>query len=97
MEMLMRDISKNYFAAKRHIESKKEFAEEDEEVSIYHSYVERVRTAYQTLEPVEKLIINNEYFFENYPFWWTQLYSKSSFYRYKRNAMKHFLGTFNAI
>ena len=43
---------------------------------------------------LEQNLINNEFFYQSYHQWWTTLYSKATFYRYKKEAMQKFLGAF---
>ena len=89
-------IAKNYFTAERHIRSHIcGFASCDEVgLTAYQNYVERVICAYDNLNEEEKNIINNEYFYQDYPNWWKSLYTRSSFAYKKRSAMKRFLSYF---
>ena len=57
-------------------------------------YMQKVETAYCALDEREKNLINNEFFYQSYQEWWKPLYSKASFYRYKKEAMEKFLGAF---
>lgn len=57
-------------------------------------YMQKVETAYRALDEKERNLINNEFFFQNYHDWWIGLYSKTSFYRFKRKAMLKFLEAF---
>ena len=57
-------------------------------------YLSKVSSAFSSLEENEKNLINNEFFFQGYHNWWTSIYSKATFYRYKKNAMIKFLGAF---
>jgi hypothetical protein len=58
-------------------------------------YVKRVKDAYSKLDTLEQNFINNEFFYQDYPDWWKKLYSKTTFYRIKRQSMKDFLEAFN--
>ena len=60
----------------------------------YDVYLNKVERAYATLDPKEKNLINNEFFYQNYRDWWIGLYSKASFYRFKKQTMKKFLEAF---
>ncbi len=57
----------------------------------YSDFVNKVNNCFDRLNGIDKLFINNEFFYEEYPYWWIDIYSKSSFYRYKRKAMMSFL------
>ena len=61
----------------------------------YATYVGRVEESYRELEENQKLIVNNDFFYQNsYPYWWESYFSKSTYYRTKRAAMKKFLRKF---
>lgn len=61
------------------------------DVASINSFLEKVEKAYKTLNDLEKNLINNEFFYQSYNQWWEPLYSKASFYRYKKEAMQKFL------
>lgn len=90
-------IAHRFFAAKKmHLIAQQDtINENDFDVSLpYDAYLLKVEEAYQSLDEREKNLINNEFFFQNYRYWWTSLYSKTSFYRFKRRAMLRFLEVF---
>ncbi len=60
----------------------------------FANYIERVEKAYEMLDPIHKMFIDNEFFHSNYPFWWEGKYSTSSFYRIKADAVDSFLRYF---
>ena len=60
----------------------------------YSQYLEKVSKAFESLSESEKNLINNEFFFQSYHNWWEPVYSKATFYRYKKQAMMKFLGAF---
>ena len=60
----------------------------------YEAYLKIVENAYRSLDAKGRNLINNEFFFQNYHDWWIGLYSKTSFYRFKRKAMLKFLEAF---
>lgn len=59
-------------------------------------YVTRVKSAYGKLDRVNQMFINKEFFFEDYPYWWTKIYSRATFYRLKSKAIDSFLRNFDA-
>ena len=61
----------------------------------FDNYLLKVQKAYESLSDLEKNLINNEFFHQNYNQWWKPLYSKATFYRYKKEAMQKFLGALN--
>lgn len=57
-------------------------------------YMDKVSKAFALLSPSEKNLINNEFFYQSYNNWWESIYSKATFYRYKKRAMVKFLEAF---
>ena len=60
----------------------------------YTQYLDKVSSAFDSLSETERNLINNEFFYQGYHKWWESIYSKATFYRYKKAAMKKFLGAF---
>lgn len=60
----------------------------------YSQYLNKVCQAFASLNEMERNLINNEFFFQSYHNWWESIYSKATFYRYKKKAMLKFLGAF---
>ena len=56
--------------------------------------VNLVRNAYASLNREERTFINNEFFYQKYPYWWKDYYSFSSYRRTKYKSMTHFLEVF---
>ena len=96
----IKDIAEKYFYAKK-MEALKDgeyLAEEDfiDEYS-FANYLLKVENAYLSLTESERNLINNEYFYQSYHQWWRAIYSKATFYRFKKIAMQRFLGAFYAL
>lgn len=53
-----------------------------------------VELAYQSLDVPLKKIINNDFFYQEYPGWWKLLYSKSSYQKLRLLAINKFLEVF---
>lgn len=88
------DVAEKFFFAKKIQELKIDsFLAESglDEQCPYSSYLLKVQEAYETLNDLEKNLINNEFFYQSYNNWWKPLYSKATFYRYKKEAMRKFL------
>ncbi len=100
LNQMLNDIAERFFYAKRIKDSPEvaTLAESpfDEDYSL-DEYIGKVQKAYETLNDSEKNLINNEFFYQNYHEWWKPIYSKASFYRYKKEAMEKFLGAFYEI
>ena len=65
-----------------------------EDVDDHQEYIDKVFKAFASLSEMERNLINNEFFFQSYHNWWESIYSKATFYRYKKKAMVKFLGAF---
>ena len=91
---MIEEIAMRFFVAKKMRYHQQEGEVLNEHSSTYESYLYKVEEAYQSLNEREKNLINNEFFFQNYHDWWVGLYSKTSFYRYKKQAMLTFLEAF---
>lgn len=91
---MIEEVAYRFFIAKRLItmRQKGEILEEDNPP--YQVYLLRVEKAYRSLDERERNLINNEFFFQNYQNWWIGIYSKTSFYRFKKRAMLRFLEAF---
>ena len=89
-------IAERFFLARRirDIKNGDYLAEVDIDGDAYNQYLEKVNKAFSVLNESEKNLINNEFFFQSYHNWWEPIYSKATFYRYKKQAMMKFLGAF---
>ena len=99
LDEAMKEIADKYFYAKR-ISSLKDsdFLAEVDYIDdhAYINYANKVEEAYLSLSEAERNLINNEFFFQSYHQWWKAIYSKATFYRFKRIAMQKFIGAFYA-
>ena len=91
---MIEEVAYRFFVAKRlnSMKQKGEILEEDNPP--YLVYLLRVEKAYRSLNERERNLINNEFFFQNYQNWWIGIYSKTSFYRFKKRTMLRFLEAF---
>ena len=100
LNQMLLDISDKFFLAKKVKDNPDVLilAESpfDEDCSL-DEYISKVQQAYEALDDGEKNLINNEFFYQGYQEWWKPIYSKASFYRYKKLAMEKFLGAFYDI
>lgn len=90
------EIAKEYFVSKREINSIGGFLDPDviDDDSPFQKYIVKVNGAYCSLSDIEKAIINNDFFYQNYPMWWKNTFNRSTYYRYKNRAMTHFIEAF---
>ncbi len=56
----------------------------------YERFVFKVRNAFDRLRNLEKVFINNEFFYQDYPNWWQKDYSLARFKRMKLKSMLKF-------
>ena len=90
-------VADRFFLARRIHTLKNEdyFAENDyADDETYIQYIDKVSKAFSRLSAGERNLINNEFFFQSYHNWWEPIYSKATFYRYKKKAMMKFLEAF---
>ena len=80
------DIAKKYFECLK--------KKDQSDKCSYQSFINKVKIAYSLLDSLEQQIINNEFFFQDYPNWWKKIYPKTTFYRIKRQSMINFLEAF---
>ena len=53
-----------------------------------------IQRAYSSLIAEERIVINNEFFYQSYPGWWKKRYSPRAFHKLKERSMSHFLEAF---
>lgn len=83
-----------YFSSKKQIRDNQiySFSSGNQDTSNpFYLLISKVEHAFEELDNVEKVFINNDFFHECYPFWWETIYPKCTYYRYKIKAMIHFL------
>ena len=54
-------------------------------------YLIRIEKAFSKLNDLEKLIINNEYFFNAYYGWWEEIFTKKTFIKYRAKVARKFV------
>ena len=91
---MIEEVAYRFFIAKRLITMRQRGEILEEDNPPYQVYLLRVEKAYRSLDERERNLINNEFFFLFYQNWWIGIYSKTSFYRFKKRAMLRFLEAF---
>lgn len=61
------------------------------------SFLSAVELAYSSLSAPLKRIINNDFFYQDYPGWWKLIYKKNNYQRLKAIAVNNFLEIFYEI
>ena len=89
-------IAKNYFIAirRQNFIQEPELKENKEEEDDFQRHIRRVKNAYNQLDELEKAFINNDFFYQSYPDWWKETFSKTSYYRLRRQSMSRFIKAF---
>ena len=92
LNQLVDDIAERFFQTRQN----HSFLDDDNPTNIQDEtiYLSKVQKAYDSLSDSEKNLINNEFFYQSYSWWWKAIYSKATFYRYKKEAMRKFLEAF---
>lgn len=91
--LLIRD---NYFYCLRNIKTHKLIKLSSKDTSDdFKKYVDKVERVFNRLDPIYKMIINKEFFYNDYKMWWVSLYTRSTFYRIRAQAVISFLEEFN--
>ena len=92
----MQEIANMFFTSKKFadITPKLYDIETDTSQNQYTLFVKRVEDTYATLDPLEQLFINNDFFYQNYPYWWMEVYNKKTYLSFKKKAIIHFLRSF---
>ncbi|HNX16518.1 MAG TPA: hypothetical protein PKO28_04080 [Bacilli bacterium] len=91
-------IASMYFASKKQVKKMKLYSFSSGDSDFDDPFVlmiSRVEKAFSRLDNLDKIFINNDFFHENYPFWWENIYPKCTYYRYKRKAMVNFLKAYD--
>ena len=88
----METIAKIYFTKDQRAMNK--MLKDVDSVDTRFRFNQRVKNAYRQLDPIEQLFINNEYFYENYPGWWKDLFDKNKYKKLKKQSLYHFLKLF---
>lgn len=64
--------------------------------NLFH-FLSAVEFAYSSLSAPLQKIINNDFFYQDYPGWWRLLYKKSDYLKLKNQAVSQFLEVFYEI
>lgn len=87
------EIAELYFYAVKKSRNR-DLSDVDGEIDDYMKFILRVKRAFEQLTETEKEFINNDFFFEAYPNWWKKYYTKSMYYRIRRQSMLSFREAF---
>ena len=94
---LIKDIVKAYFISKKQCNIMAFSSGDIDYSNPYYKYYHDVEKAFDRLNDDEKLVINNDYFFNDYYGWWKYLFTERAYLSLKKRAEKHFLRYFYEI
>lgn len=89
-------IAKSFFASKQYAQVCNRLGDKRTNDDKYRQtqLIKKVESTYERLNPIEQLFINNDFFYEEYPMWWKDIYSKGHYLMIKKRAIIHFLRIF---
>lgn len=94
----MKQIASSYFHAKKMIDCRERALSDSHSSSgenIYTRFVARVNKVFSNLDDMDRTIINNDFYYEDYQYWYTKYFSASTYYRLRNKAIKNFLSLYN--
>ena len=86
----VQEIVKCYFTSKKQCMLTGFSSGEEDLYNPYYQFYKRVELAFSKLCYDEKLIINNDFFYNDYYGWWKIVFTKTEYLRKRRMAVRHF-------
>ena len=86
----VQEIVKCYFTSKKQCMLTGLSNGEEDYYNPYFQFYRRVEVAFSKLNYDEKLIINNDFFYNDYYGWWKIVFSKTEYLRKRRSAIRNF-------
>ena len=96
-EDVINSIAKAYFVSKKQLELNSFSSGRVDYSNPYYKYCKDVEFAFSRLNEDEKLIINNDYFYNDYFGWWKVIFKEREYLVLKRKAERNFLKYFYEI
>ena len=87
----IKQIANRYMTALRKDDESYLSSGKEDDLNLYRLYLLRIQRAFSKLNELEKLVINNEYFFNDYYGWWEEIFTKKFFFKYKNKVAKKFV------
>jgi len=100
LEETIKEIARVYFISLHHINEINTMSLSNGNIDSYspfYKYFQDVEKTFRLLDVETQRIINNEYFYNAYAYWWINDYSTNEFKKKKRLAVKSFLEVFYEI
>ena len=91
IEKQINEITYKYFVSRKQYNLMSFSSGEDDYFNPYYVYYRNVEIAFSKLNETEQLIINNDYFYNDYYDWWKLLFPKKKYQKMKREAVRKFV------
>lgn len=91
-ETKLKTIAKNYILSKT-----SRFSHSHPHPQFFYNYISRVEKAYSFLADPLKVIINNDFFYQDYPWWWKSLYSEKTYLLLRQIAIYQFMEAYEEL
>ena len=91
-ETKLKTIAKNYILSKTPY-----FSHYHPQPLFIHIFISRVEKAYSFLADPLKVIINNDFFYQDYPWWWKVQYSEKTYLLLKQIAIYQFMEAYEEL
>lgn len=92
----VKEIARFYFFCNRHLKFMKCVSDSQKSETDYQAYVTKVQKAYNKLDSLEQVFINNDFFYQAYPGWWMKFYTRATYYRIRKRSVDRFLEAFES-
>lgn len=93
MEQELTKIANNYLNFLKKKRNNIHFSNGEEDL-VYDHFIKRINYAYEKLPLFRRKIINNDFFYNDYPFWWEKYCSKDFYLEERKLAIRQFLKEF---
>ena len=88
---IIKEIVRGYFVSKKQCTIMSFSSGHIDYSNPYYIYYHSVEVAFMKLNEDEKLVINNDYFYNDYFGWWKYYYTERQYLQLKKKAEKNFL------
>lgn len=87
-------VAHNFFKARDFLQNYADLSEKNTKTFI--AYIRAVERAYELLEDKEKVLLNNEYFYNGKKDWWKSSFTSAEFETLHNSTVIHFIEGFYA-
>lgn len=97
LESKMKSVVEVYFISLHHLQMKTISSGEKDELSPFYKFYSDVESAFYYLNKEYQRLINNEFFYQAYPGWWSNEFTAKEFKSKRNKAIRLFLERFYEI